>query len=258
MKPILSTHIYWTTVVSLLAKISVLTALVATTCACNKPQELPSSIAGLSELLEENPQNVEALNQRGRLYGEQKEYEKALQDFSKALELVPDSAVGYYNRGNTYHEMRKLKEAIADYTKAIQLNKDGGDALVNRAAAYIDLQQFDNAILDLTRSLNADQKNLVALLNRCRAFIEVQKFERAEEDCKRSLEYFPDNIGGYLLLGQLAIAQGNFQKALDFSEKAGNLSDTEPEVYLLATRAYLGLEEKNKAQQALIKARLRP
>jgi tetratricopeptide (TPR) repeat protein len=57
-----------------------------------------SNLTSLSEVVEKHPEDPQAYNMRGSVYGEAGRYEQALADFSKAISLDPNYAQAYANR----------------------------------------------------------------------------------------------------------------------------------------------------------------
>ena len=45
------------------------------------------------------PDNAAAYNNRGKIYENLSEYEKAMGDYNEAIRLKPDNILAYYNRG---------------------------------------------------------------------------------------------------------------------------------------------------------------
>lgn len=59
---------------------------------------------------------------RGFVYYELTQYDKALIDYNKSLELDPESAVTYKRRGQAYLGLGQTDKAKADFEKALALN----------------------------------------------------------------------------------------------------------------------------------------
>jgi tetratricopeptide (TPR) repeat protein len=58
---------------------------------------------------------------RGILHLNRKKYAAAVSDFSRVIELDPENAVAWNNRGAAYIHLHQYDKAVADYTKAIKL-----------------------------------------------------------------------------------------------------------------------------------------
>ena len=60
-------------------------------------------------------------NERGNLYLQKGDYEKALADFSEAIRLRPDFHLWYKDRAKLYRQMGKIEEAMVDEEKTVLL-----------------------------------------------------------------------------------------------------------------------------------------
>ena len=115
------------------------------------------SIDDWDRVIELNPENVEAIRNRGLCYFQVQDYRSAISDFSRAIEIrpepytyinrgysyllldepklaledlntgleeLPDYQLGYYFRGLTYRRLREKKQACNDLSKAIELGME--------------------------------------------------------------------------------------------------------------------------------------
>jgi tetratricopeptide (TPR) repeat protein len=73
---------------------------------------------------------------RGRIYLQQDDYDRAIADFTKAAELDPEGASAYNHRGVAYAGKLDFDSAIADFDKAIQLDPLLNNAHYNRGLAF--------------------------------------------------------------------------------------------------------------------------
>ena len=69
------------------------------------------------------PNDPQAYNMRGSVYGEAGRTEQALADFNKAISLDPNYAQAYANRGLVYRQTNQLDLALADYDKALSIDR---------------------------------------------------------------------------------------------------------------------------------------
>src|ERR1700719_4820920 len=84
------------------------------------------NLTSLSEVIEKHPNDPQAYNMRGSVFGEAGRNEQALADFNKAISLDPNYTQAYANRGMVYRKTNKLDLAQADYDKHLSL--DAGQA----------------------------------------------------------------------------------------------------------------------------------
>ena len=75
----------------------------------------PANIASLTDVVLRNPDDPQAYNVRGAVFGQANRQTEALADFNKAISLDPNYAQAYANRGLVYRRTGKLDLALADY-----------------------------------------------------------------------------------------------------------------------------------------------
>ena len=61
----------------------------------------------------------------------------AIEDYNEAIRLKPDYVEAYNNRGNVYNNLGQYQRAIQDCNKAIRLKPDCAEAYNNRGIAYL-------------------------------------------------------------------------------------------------------------------------
>ena len=71
----------------------------------------------------------------GYLYGEEDNWEAAIDAYDKALELDPNDTAAYNNRGVAKRNLGQYEAALADYDKALELEPDMAAAYNNRGYA---------------------------------------------------------------------------------------------------------------------------
>jgi tetratricopeptide (TPR) repeat protein/uncharacterized membrane protein len=81
-----------------------------------------AELADYNEALKLDPSNIGALNNRGFLYTEQHDYDRAIQDLDEALKLKPNYALALRNRGDAYAAKGQADKAAADYKQALASN----------------------------------------------------------------------------------------------------------------------------------------
>lgn len=104
------------------------------------------AIAMLSQLIYRHPYNAVDYNNRGLIYFQSGETQKALCDYNTALKFNPNLASAYNNRANYYAACGELPAALADYEQAIDLNPRHIRAWINRGITWRELRQYEEAI----------------------------------------------------------------------------------------------------------------
>jgi len=73
-------------------------------------------------------------------------------DFNRALALDPNNAYLLYNRGTLYAQQQEYQKAIEDFTRAIALDANLAEAYYNRGLCAIYLKQTEAAVRDLSKA----------------------------------------------------------------------------------------------------------
>jgi Flp pilus assembly protein TadD len=92
---------------------------------------------------------------RALIYDARNEDQKAIGDYTKCIELDPDDADAYNNRGVIWGSLGKYDDAIKDYTYIIEnIDKEYSSAYNNRGYAYERIGEYENALIDYEAAIN--------------------------------------------------------------------------------------------------------
>jgi tetratricopeptide (TPR) repeat protein len=93
---------------------------------CQQADDLDRTIAGCSRVLNDRGESqgyrAIAYNNRGFVWHDKGDLDRAIADYSEAIRLDPKQANAYRNRGNALREKGDLDRAIADLNEAIRLD----------------------------------------------------------------------------------------------------------------------------------------
>jgi tetratricopeptide (TPR) repeat protein len=120
--------------------------------------ERTTALEDLEHALALDSSLTRAYDERGRIYLEQKDHTRALQEFSRSIAIHPTTS-GYYQRGMLYESLGEHEKAIADYDRAIVDRPDAPYAYRARALAKRNLgdnqgAQEDRAIADRIENIH--------------------------------------------------------------------------------------------------------
>lgn len=141
-------------------------------------------------------------NVRGRIHKHLGQYAEALSDFNAALENDPLDIEALEQRGMTYYHMRENDLAMADFDAAIQLDPLNPSLLVNRAHILQQSGHAKEAFIDLRASLKYDNFNPWTYYQMGK--IEEKTFDNlktAKKYLRKSIELkpgVPEYLFGYL------------------------------------------------------------
>jgi len=122
----------------------------------------------LLELVENNPDDIIALNTLGILSYITDNNSDALYYFSQAIDKNPNDDLAYINRFAVYKYQKNYSAALEDITKAINVVPDQPDYLGYRAGLYMDMEDWKNAKADYDKLIASEdfKRDAVAYMNR--------------------------------------------------------------------------------------------
>ena len=163
--------------------------------------------------------------ERGSIYLDQRNYDKAIENFDKAIEQKDNQFDAYFNRGLAYLRLKKYDEAIKDFIKSSEIKPKSKETFVNLGICYWLNKEYENAIIYLNKSIEIDPKYAFAYEQKARVYQSMKKYDLAINELKEALKIKPDDDN---FLGNLGFCYG----------KMGD--------YKSAIKYYLQSNEKNK------------
>jgi len=171
-----------------------------------------------------NPQCAMAYFVCGRVHGEKKEWDKAIQNYTYAIEFDSQLVIAYINRGNVFSNKKEWDKAIQDFTRAIELDPKNAYAYNNRSWVFYNKKEWDNAIQDYTRAIELDPKDADAYNNRGYAFTQKQESDKAIQDYTRAIELNPQFALAYYNRGHVFRDKQEWDKAIQDNARAIELN----------------------------------
>lgn len=138
------------------------------------------AIQDLTEGLEENIEDLDAMKTLARLQDAAGNAAASLVVLEKLCELAPNDIGNWSNRGFELNRLERYEEALPVFERALQLDRDEPVVLSNMAYAQLKLDRDKEALSTVNRSLKADKVNPYAL--RTRALLYLRKGDR-EKAC---------------------------------------------------------------------------
>jgi tetratricopeptide (TPR) repeat protein len=109
---------------------------------CQQGDDLDRAIAGCTRILNDRGESqgyrAIAYNNRGFVWHDKGDLDRAIADYNEAIRLDPKQANAYVNRGVVWREKGDLDGAIAEYNEAIRLDPEQAIAYSNRGNAWHD------------------------------------------------------------------------------------------------------------------------
>lgn len=141
------------------------------------------------------------LNNRGTIYSELKENEKAVEDYTAAIEIYDKDAKPWFNRGTAYHEMGAYHLSIQDYKRSIELNPNHIKSYFSLGVLYYALGDYDSALFYYTMGIE-NQPNYAPFYNgRGDAFSQKKMYHKAIADYSVAIQLDPKDYNSYVNRG---------------------------------------------------------
>ena len=176
--------------------------------------ELDKAIADLTKAIELDPQLALAYRRRGTAFTAQVELDKAIADYSKAIELDPEDASTYITRGGVYLQQHEWDKAIADYNMAIELDPEDAFTYIRRGVTYGVQGELDKKIADYSKAIQLDPEEASFYTIRGQAYYQQGDLEEAIADYSKAIELDPEDAFTYTIRGQAYYQQGDLEEAI--------------------------------------------
>src|SRR5262249_1127302 len=151
-------------------------------------------------------------------YRYRRQFDRALKDAQVLIDR--GNLLGYSLRGRVYRAQRRYVEALDDFNKVLAEPKPLSGDYLDRAEVYFRLREFKRA--------------------------------REEADMALSLDSKSDYV--YTLYADISSAMSDYQKALEYNNKAIALNPNEHENYCSRADTYINLKQETLALADLEKA----
>jgi import receptor subunit TOM70 len=223
-----------------------------------------TSVDELNQLIGEGTQDADLYMRRGWAYLRKRDYEEAMEEFSRAAEIGEGKrpAEMYHMRGTFHYLMRRFEEAMLDYNRALDLEPSNVQVLLKRAGLKLEQRDAEGCTADLALAerVGEDDSDLYYQRGQMRFLSEdilgaIQDYRRAcdlghdsvlariqlaialwrAQEIDEALKLFdqvrkenPDNADVHNFLGEIFMAEGDFNAARESFEKANELDPESP------------------------------
>ena len=149
----------------------------------------------LNNVLEQDPNHLQALIKRGQLHLVGGKVDKALIDSNKALAINKNEISALTLHAAVMLKLQDKTVAIDFANKALKLDANNADALIVLATERLMAQDYNKALAFLNQGLAVNPKNLVMYLIKVSAYDKLNKVEEAQTVYQTMLAQFPKESG---------------------------------------------------------------
>jgi len=174
----------------------------------------------VNEVLAEDPQNTEALLVKAADIVDKNQYDQAISTLRSILRDNPGSAPALRMLGIT-HELSGDKDLAEDmYARAFEASKFAPEYAVLYANKLIGLKRQDTAVSVLEEALSASPNNLALLTRLAQLHIANNDWTKAQEVSERISQLNKGSEVSYQLQGIISAGQKDFDKSIESFKKA--------------------------------------
>jgi tetratricopeptide (TPR) repeat protein len=140
----------------------------------------------LNDLIAQDNDNADYLYNRGWVYEQMHETDRAEKDYSAAIRINKEHADALYNRGLIYLKSMRYDLAIKDFSEVIRIKPESADAFCNRGNAYLAKGKHQSAVKDFTSAIRIAPQDPDLYYNRALIYLSMKKKASAMEDMNQS------------------------------------------------------------------------
>lgn len=149
-------------------------------------------------------------------------YPEALKVCDSMIETNPDIFEGYHYKAGVLTEMNRNEEALDVVNRALQLFPDDSDLYYDMVSVLQRLGRTEEALKILEEKVEITESNEVAVVNRkAQLLMGLKRIDDAQALLDSSFDRTGNADTGYLL-ATILMANENYEKALDLTEKIMN------------------------------------
>jgi protein O-GlcNAc transferase len=144
----------------------------------------------------------------------------ALAIFDKALTAKPDFFEALYNKAVALAQLKRYAEAVTHYDKALAVRPGSAEGFYNRGIALASLGWLEDALASYDRALALNPKLAPALDNRGNVLRALKRNAEALESYGRALSLTPNDFRAHYNRAAALSDLGRFEEAVSSYDKA--------------------------------------
>jgi hypothetical protein len=177
-------------------------------------------------LLENHPDNFDALHCLGRIHFQRGRLDAALALFQAALKSDLQRADGFASLGLVFHSLAQFERALISYDEGLRLAPDNAELLNRRGVALLELGRPREALENFDRLLACDPTHFDGLGNHANALLKLNRVAEALAAYDRALELAPKNAQ---LLTNRAVALRRLDRPQEAAMSAARALRSKPD-----------------------------
>ena len=186
----------------------------------------------------------------------EEKHKEALESIERLIEENPENTDLWGKKGITLRKLGENRKAVEAYDKAIALNPENADAWFNRGVAFKsiawtdkDPQGHQEAIKCYEQAVKYNAKHLSALVCLGNVHILQEKFQEGIDFYSQAVKHYPEEAEVWCNYGFGLCRSGDYQSALEASEKSLNLKPGLAQALLIKGACLKSMGKEDSARQ---------
>ncbi|MDR4503160.1 MAG: tetratricopeptide repeat protein [Candidatus Scalindua sp.] len=175
------------------------------------------SIKLCKNVLDLDPENVDAMQIIGMAYIETRDFKSAEKQFKDILKLKP--SVGDINLAYLSLVSGQLSKCIRQCEAIITINPEEANACDILGLAHIRQGEFDKGIEQFKKVVEIVPGSINTYINLAKAYVLAGKNEEAIKSLEKLISIDPDNVNALMILANIYVNGGDIDKATTTFEK---------------------------------------
>jgi len=178
--------------------------------------------------LDKYPENIRLLNQLGRLYFDQKKYEKAIDIFDRIINhnskgFSQNCYLGFLGKISSLREIGRYKDADKLVKHAVRIFPENVRVLNQWGRLYFSQNKYKKAVDVFDHVLSLEPYSENAFLGKIASLREMDMFEDAHDLVKYAIKIFPQSTVVLNQWGWLCYDQKRYEEAIEIFDKSLNI-----------------------------------
>ena len=122
-----------------------------------------------------------------------KKFNDAIVKYEIILQSQPDNLIALNNKGYSFSKLKKYSEALSCYDKSLQKNPIDKTVLINKISLFRKIGEHDKALELCDKLLENDSNETLVLYHKLRILKKLNRFLESNIICKKLLNVYPEN-----------------------------------------------------------------
>lgn len=198
-------------------------------------------------VLDEDPDNLNALNLFGVLLYQLKQYDHAAEVICHAIELTP-SAYSYKNLGNVFLDKGDTEQAVQNFRQALLLDPEDTSLYFSIGFAYKKLKQYEHSVAYYEKAVELKPNLPQAYYNLGNIYKEMENMDEAVSNYQKALLLKPNDVDILVTLARILKDRKQNEEAIKFYQRAIEAKPHMEDVLVELAEMYVEANEIEKAR----------